>query len=350
MKIEETQKLWMSDVLIPDIFVTDYLPLLSPEAVKVYLYAKHVAMNHMKISSAELLTHLSMDEAHFKDALLDLAQHNVIALLSAGDKFYLNDLKELELQRQFVTNQEPEMSAGLKELLNEEYKTELMEQISDTFYHGMMGISQARIIDECLHDFGFEPEIVYALFSEAMAKSKLNQYKYIRGIAKAWHDNGVRTYAELKTISKRRDDIKRLSKRVGKKLNRTMTEPDEELVRHWLYDLGYDFSIISLALDNSVKTSNPNLNYYNRFLEDWHTAGAKTVAEVKAYEQQRAEAMKQKRAAAAGASKGGFGGFTQRQYDEAEIATLYEQLTEDELNTAAPEPGDLSEENTAHAE
>lgn len=349
MKIEETQKLWMSDVLIPDIFITDYLPLLSPEAVKVYLYAKHVAINRIKISSAELLAHLSMEEGPFKDALLDLAQHKVIALLSAGDKFYLNDLKELELQRQFVSNKEPEMSEGLKALLNEEYKTELMEQISDTFYHGMMGISQARIIDECLHDFGFESEIVYALFSEAMAKSKLNQYKYIRSIAKAWHDNGVRTYSELKTISKRRDEIKRLAKRVGKKLNRTMTEPDEELVRHWLYDLGFDFSIISLALDNSVKSSNPNLNYYNRFLEDWHSAGVKTVAEVKAYEQQRAEAMKQKRSAAAGVTKGGFGGFTQRQYDEAEIATLYEQLTEDELKDSGQAAAILSSEDARHA-
>ncbi len=333
MRIEETQKLWMSDVLIPNIFITDYLPLLSPEAVKVYIYAKHVSLNHVKLSSADLLTHLAMSEEQFKTALLDLAQHKVISLLSTGDKFLLNDLKELELQRQFTTNQEPELSEGLKQLLNEEFKTELMQQISETFYHGMMGISQARIIDECLHSFGFEPEIVYALFSEAMAKNMLNQYKYIKGIALAWHENGVRTYAELQSFSKRRDVIKRLSKRVGKKLNRSMTEPDTEMVKHWHVDLGFDFPIISLALDNSVRTSNPNLNYYNRFLEDWHAAGLKTVAEIKAYEEARSAAYRQKRSAATtGTSRGGFGGFTQRQYDDAEIASLYEQFSDEELS------------------
>ncbi len=347
MKIEETQKLWMSDVPIPDIFITDYLPLLSPEAVKVYLYAKHVALKHIKINSAELLTHLSMDEQRFKDALLDLAQHNVIALLSTGERFMLNDLKDLELQRQLLSDKTPELSDGLKNILNEAYKTDLMEQISDTFYHGMMGISQARIIDECLHDFAFEPEIVYALFSEAMAKSKLNQYKYIRGIAKAWHENGVKTYTDLQKVSKRRDEVKRLSKRVGKKLNRSMTEPDEALVKHWLYNLGYDFTIISLALENSVKSSNPNLNYFNRFLEDWHAAGLKTATEIKAYEQKRAEEQKQKRKTGVAALRGGF---MQREFDESETTSLFQEFSEEELlSAAAQEDQTAAKKSGAHA-
>lgn len=333
MKIEETQKLWMSDVLIPDIFITDYLPLLSSDAVKVYLYAKHVARNRVNLTSNELLTHLTLSEEQFKNALLDLAQHQVISLLSTGDKFLLNDLKEIEFQKQYHAERQPELSDGLKELLNEEHKTELMEQISDTFYHGMMGISQARIIDECLHLYGFEPPTVYALFSEAMAKSKLNQYKYIRGIAEAWHAKGVRTYEDLQTISKHRDEIKRLSRRIGKKLNRNMTEPDEELVKHWRFDLGFDFAIISLALDKSVKSSNPNLNFFNSILEDWQKADLKTAAEVKEYEKSRAAQLTAKKAATS-SGRLNKGSFTQREYDEAEIAKLYGEFSAEELGLA----------------
>ncbi len=336
MKIEETQKLWMSDVLIPDIFITDYLPLLSSDAVKVYLYAKHVARNRVNLTGTELLAHLTLSEEQFKTALFDLAQHQVISLLSAGDKFLLNDLKEIEFQKQYTAERQPELSEGLKELLNEEHKTELMEQISDTFYHGMMGISQARIIDECLHRFGFEPQTIYALFSEAMAKSKLNQYKYIQGIAEAWHAKGVKSYEDLQTISKRRDEIKRLSRRVGKKLNRNMSEPDEEMVRHWRFDLGYDFSIISLALDKSVKSANPNLNYFNSILEEWEKAGLKTAADVKDYEKSRAAqlALKKSTGAAGRLSKGSF---TQRDYEEAEVAKLYEEFSAEELGLAESE-------------
>jgi hypothetical protein len=38
MQLEENQKLFLSDTLVPDIFILEYLPSLGGLAVKVYIY------------------------------------------------------------------------------------------------------------------------------------------------------------------------------------------------------------------------------------------------------------------------------------------------------------------------
>lgn len=329
MKIEDSAKLWMSDMLIPVLFVTDFLPCLSPSAVKVYLYAKHVSRCRRELRTAELLGHLGMGEKEFKDALLDLAQHQVINLLGQedGERFVLNDLKEMELQKQLREAAQPKLSAELSERVRPELG-DFAHQIQETYYHGMMGAGQRNLIERCIREYGFDLNVIYALFSESEAAGKLNQIKYIEAIAKAWHEKGIREYAQLKALFKRRDEVKRLARRVGKKLKRTMGEPEEEMIRHWAFDLGFNFQIINLALDRSVRVANPGMNYFNRILEDWHKAGLKEAEEIEAYERAREAKHRARRAVG---EKGAAAGYSQRAYSQGEIDALYVQLSPEEL-------------------
>ena len=74
-----------------------------------------------------------------------------------------------------------------------------------------------------LDRFGFEPEVVYALFQECARRNKLNSKAYIAKVAESWASRSIVTYADLNRYFLSYEQITRLGKKIGRKLRRTMT-------------------------------------------------------------------------------------------------------------------------------
>ncbi|HBP38207.1 MAG TPA: DNA replication protein DnaD [Clostridiales bacterium] len=341
MQIDESRKLLLSDTLVPDIFILEYLPSLGGLAVKLYVYLLLAARTGRGVSEQDLARRLGTDDDTFKAALLELVSRDLIAIKDKG--LDILDIKAAEIERAYrpKTASAPLETASAQEKFNQREK--LLADIAKTFFQGLMSPSWYGEIDSWFDRYHFEPEVIYALFQECARRNKLDSKAYISKVAENWSARGITSFNDLNSYFLAFDKVSKISKKVGRKLRKNMTEYDEEIVTRWIDKLGYDFDIIELALRKTTRISNPNLEFIDRILEEWFSHQLKDAEAVKAYESAkatRAGAGRAGRDDAAGGSAGkagNVGNFTQRQYSSEFLEGFYENVSEDPETASAPD-------------
>ena len=73
----------------------------------------------------------------------------------------------------------------------EEMRKELMSRISNAFYDGIMSYSKYKLIDKCIEEYAFEPQVVYALFSDAYFDGYINSDEDLNNVAALWSAKGL---------------------------------------------------------------------------------------------------------------------------------------------------------------
>jgi DnaD/phage-associated family protein len=142
-------------------------------------------------------------------------------------------------------------------------------------------------IDNWFTQYRFDPQVVYALFNECMRRKKLDSKAYISKVALNWSKQGIVSYDDLNRYFLTYDKVIKLSKKVGQKLRKNITEYDEEIVAGWVDKMKYDFDIVDIALKKTSKLSNPNLEYANKLLEEWFSKGLVTTEQIIEYEKDK---------------------------------------------------------------
>lgn len=277
MRVKFNSSLHLSDTLVPDLFISDYMIKLSGNAIRCYL-ALLLTFQHgnRRVTPLELAQRLGTDENSIEKALSELQQLQII-LIQSG-QIELLDLKLKEIKRNFSQKKS-------KENLNEKNVSQreaIINQINDTFFQGVMSLGYYTKIDEWFSRYQFEPEVVYAIFSEAASRNKLDGPGYVSGIADNWAANGVKTYRQLNQYYKDYETHRAIIKKIREKLNinNRFSVYQEEMVGKWLNEYNYDFSIIELALAETINLSSPNLKYVDSILTNWYKKGLTTVVEI----------------------------------------------------------------------
>ena len=313
MQIDEARKLLYSDTLVPDVFIQDYLPELSGNAVKIYLYILQVSREHKQVSSGEIGRRLGMDLDTMKAALLELVNRGIIAYDTDKKLITLQDIKDMAVEKYYrprTSAQPSELSEHLRE--NPE-RSEVIDNINSSYFSGKMGYSWYNAIDDLFEIYGFEAEVVYVLFKECADRGKLKK-SYLKAVAENWAKQGVRCYADYCSYKTDYEEVQRIADHVGKTLRKHMTEPDVQMVRTWINDYGADQAIIDIALERATAIRTPNLKYFDAILKEWHEHELTTPEAIRAYESKGAGQRRQ--------SKGGpvrvssVGNFNQRDYDD----------------------------------
>ncbi len=328
MHIEESRKLLVSDTLVPDIFITEYLPVLGGLAVKIYIYGLLVVRSRKTITENELSTRMGTDNETIKTALTELASHELITFTEKG--FDFNDVKAQEIEKIYKprTSQTP-LNLLSATILSEREK--MMSDISKTFFSGVMSPSWYCEIDNWFDRYRFDPQVVYALFNECKRRKKLDSKAYIAKVAQNWSTHGIVTYQDLNAYFLSYDKINKIFKKVGQKLRKNITEFDEELITKWVEKMGFEFDVIEIALRKTSKLASPNLDFTNKILEEWFSHQLKTVLEVQQFEAKRSAKYYANREENAHSPKswdkkpGNVANFEQREYS----AEYYEQMLDD---------------------
>ncbi|NLW11435.1 MAG: DnaD domain protein [Clostridiaceae bacterium] len=334
MKLDENQKLLLSDTLVPDIFITEYLPALDGLAVKVYVYLLLALRKNRKVSENDLARRMGTDKENIKIALLALSDVKLVEINSEG--MTICDVKAQEIERIY----RPKTASTPLEMMAQSnvfsQREQLIRDISKTFFQGLMSPSWYAEIDSWFDRYHFEPEVVYALFQECSRRNKLDNRAYITKVAENWSARKIITYQDLNDYFVSYEKIKQITKKIGRKLRKSMTEYDEEIVSRWVEKMGYEFEIIEIALRKTVKISQPNLAYIDRILQEWFSHQLRDVTAINAYETDKAA----KYGAAAGsksrgpAGAGNIGNFAQRDYSEDFLNEFYEPLTKEDSKGA----------------
>ncbi|MHB1483415.1 MAG: DnaD domain-containing protein [Saccharofermentanales bacterium] len=328
MQIDESKKLLFSDTLVPDIFITEYLPVLGGLAIKIYIYSHLLIRTRKIITENELAAKMGTDYETVKAALIELATHDLVSLTEKG--FTINDIKSQEIEKIYKlrTSQDP---TGLLSESTVSEREKMMSDINKTFFFGIMSPSWYCEIDNWFDKYRFDPQVVYALFNECKRRKKLDSKAYISKVAQNWSEHGIVSYQDLNEYFLSYDKINKIFKKVGQKLHKNITEYDEELISKWVEKMGMEFEIIDIALRKTSKLANPNLEFTNKVLEEWFSNQLKTIPEIMEFEEKKAKKYFASQKGDTNPAKtgdrkpGNVANFQQREYS----AEYFEQMIED---------------------
>lgn len=341
MQIDESRKLLLSDTMVPDIFILEYLSELSGLAVKIYLFLLMTARTNRSITEQDLSRRLGENNDLIKTALLELAQAELLTI--SGRSIELTDIKAKEIERTYRVRTSSELAENGETDPRFAKREKLLTDISRTFFQGLMSPSWYREIDNWFDRYGFEPEVIYALFQECARRNKLDSKAYITAVAENWHKRGIISFNDLNQYFLDHEKVRKVSRKVSRKLRKNMTEYDDEMVARWVEQLGYDFDVIDLALRKTTKLSHPNLSFIDRILQEWFEHQLHDVEAIKVYEQEKAARLAKERQTESKGDAGnksagkGLANFEQRSYSKEYLNGFYETIDADETESKESE-------------
>ena len=317
MKLEQNDTpLLFSNTELPDIFFTEYLSQTNGDYIKVYLYMVFLSKYGKDIKVNDLSKKLELDFKIIQDAIKYWEDIGVITKKTTG--YIINNIQEIELHKLY----KPKVSLSaeaLKETEKNQHRAKAIENINNRFFQGIMSPSWYSDIDLWFKKYGFEEEVMFALFNYCYSRSALHR-NYIIAVADAWHKNNIKTFDELDIYYQKQEKLNILYKNVSKKLgyNSPLTQYEQAYIEKWSVDYGFSFEIIEIALKKTTSKSNPNFDYLNKLLSDWHERGFKTVSDIENFLSQ----LKQKKKDIKDLEKkSGYQNYEQRKYDN--LDSLY---------------------------
>ena len=292
--ILQEMKIDLGDTPIENIFINDYMPLADGTYVKVYLMGyKYARDKQVNFNNETIATNLKMPLSDVLNAWNYWEKEGIIIKHETDEEY--NYLVEFVNLKQFyidnvykhIAKNVPEKNNYVdnEELINSNRNNEnkkMMEEIEQIFGRPLK-ISEKQKIVTWLNSYKMKPSIMTQAFSYCINNKKVKRFNYIESVVCAWHDEGVKDIDTMVEYLEKRNDRFSMYSRISKSLgfNRTLTEAEMKTIDRWLDDWKFSMEMILKCLENSTKINNPNLNYFDKIMSEWHKNGFKTIDDLK---------------------------------------------------------------------
>ena len=310
MKLEQNDlSLIFSQTSIPDVFFTEYLSQATGDFIKVYLYLSFLSKYNKDVKINDLSKKLELPLKVIQDAIKYWEDLGLLIRKNQG--FIVVNIQEIELNKVY----KPKISmssSDIKRIQESKSRATVIDTINNEFFQGVMSPSWYGDIDLWFKKYGFDEEVMLALFRYCFNKSALHR-SYITTVAEAWSKNNVKTFSDLDLYYQKQEKIKIIANSIKKKLrlSRNLSIYEEAYVEKWNITYGYNMDIIDLALKKTTSKYNPSFEYIDKILTDWHEKGFKTVDKILVYiENQKNKPVQKDEKSKKGSS------FSQRPYDD----------------------------------
>lgn len=322
MFFESYKSILYSDTQVPDIFITEYMPLLNCDSVKVYLYCLFLSKHGKNASTEEFAKSLGLETVKVKECITQLENLGVLSWKENG--IVLHDLKEKEIKKMYRLKTTSTPEEAISNCGKNKKRNQIIYTINNTFFQGVMSPSWYTDIDAWFDRYKFDEDVMLSLFQYCFDQKGLVK-PYIEKVAENWKSRNIRNSFDLDNYSIEYKKFKDVRGKIVKKLklNRNLTEYEEEYVTKWVMDYGYNFEIIELALKKTTSKTNPNFNYLNSIISDWHNNNLKTKEDILKYEAARKikNSAKKTNAVSPVPQKENY---EQRKYNDDYLNSLYE--------------------------
>ena len=322
MKLEQNDKsILFSTTEIPDVFFTEYLSSTNGDFIKVYLYIFFLSKYNRDIKLADVAKALSLPFKTIQEAFDYWENLDVIIKKPKG--YIVNSLQEIELNKLYSpkVNISPE---DLEKNSKNEYRAKAIENINSLYFQGIMSPSWYSSINLWFKKYGFDEQVMLALFDYCFNKSALHK-NYVQTVADAWGKNNIRTFTDLDNYFEKQEKLNTIKKSISKKLgyHKDLSQFESAYVEKWIVDYGYDMSIIDLALKKTTSKVNPTFDYFDKLISSWHDRNLKSVSEIQNF----MEEMKAKNKSVKELEKKAtFNSYNQRDYKD--LDAMYENMQE----------------------
>ena len=282
MKLEQNDlSMLFSSTDLPDVFITEYLSEAPGEYIKVYLYMLFLSKYSKDIKLNDLSKKIAVPLNIIQEAIKYWEESEVITRKGTG--YIVNNIQEIELNKLYS----PKLTISKETIQNMEKdksRSNAIEAINSMFFQGIMSPSWYSDIDLWFKKYEFDEEVMIALFRYCFEKSALHK-NYVKAVADAWHGNNIKTFSDLEEYDENNEKIKKAKKSICKKLglNRNLTQYEEAYIEKWLQEYKYNLETIDLALKKTTSKSNPNFDYIDKIITDWHDRKLLNSDDVKNY-------------------------------------------------------------------
>lgn len=282
MKLEQNDKSFLfSNTEIPDVFFTEYLSQSSGDFIKVYLYILFLSKYNKEIKLNDLSKKLNLSIKTIQEALKHWENLSVITKKTNG--YIVNDLQELELHNLYS----PKLTASPEDIeknSKNQYRAKAIENINNSCFQGMMSPSWYNDIDLWFSKYGFDEQVMIALFNYCLERSALHR-NYVQTVAESWSKNNIKNFTDLDNYYQKQEKLTLIKKSISKKLglSRLLTQYESAYIEKWVIDYGYNFDVIEIALKKTTSKINPNFDYLDKLITDWHDRGFKTSSEIQTF-------------------------------------------------------------------
>ena len=282
MKLEQNDlSMLFSSTDLPDVFITEYLSEAPGDYIKVYLYMLFLSKYGKDIKLNDLSKKIAVPLNIIQEAIKYWEEAAVITKKGTG--YIVNNIQEIELNKLYS----PKLTVSKETIQNMEKdksRSNAIEAINSMFFQGIMSPSWYSDIDLWFKKFEFDEEVMIALFRYCFEKSALHK-NYVKAVADAWHGNNIKTFSDLEEYDENNEKIKRAKKSISKKLGltRNLTQYEEAYIEKWLQEYKYNLEVIDLALKKTTSKSNPNFDYIDKIITDWHDRKLLNSDDVKNY-------------------------------------------------------------------
>ena len=282
MKLESSDlSSLFSNTLIPDIFFSEYLSEASGDFIKVYLYMLFLSKYDKDIKINDLSKKLVLPVKTIQDAIKYWEDKCLITKKNTG--YVVNSIQEIELHKLY----KPKTALSAEQLqksAENQKRAKAIDFINNKYFSGLMPTTWYPEIELWFKKYGFDEEVMIALFGYCFDMSALHK-NYVQAVAEAWNKNNIKNFNDLDLYYEKQEKLKVIAKTISKKLglSRSLTQYEYAYIEKWVIDYGYSLDIIEIALKKTTSKANPNFDYLDKLLSDWHDRGFKTANDIQTF-------------------------------------------------------------------
>jgi len=283
MKLIRQKNKIFDELPLSGLFVSEYLPGLSGDAVRLYLTLMYYEAQGLDADADMVARVLGVDRSVIDAGMIELESKGLIA--REGNAVYLQNLPERHVQDRYNPRSVPKNYPQKGDPASES-RVHLLRAISERFFGGQMSQAWYSDILFWIEKYGFCDEVVFMIFQQNVDKPFSRSY--LGKVMEEYGKRGIKTVEQMNDWLARREEYVKVRSKVARNLKlNPMTVYQERYVEKWFYDYGYGFDIIDLALTEAAGMKAPSFTLYDKILTSWHDAELTDAVQVKEYIKKR---------------------------------------------------------------
>lgn len=250
---------------VENLFINESMIDAPSDYVKVYLYGLYTSKYQKEKTVKDISRTLNMEISVVDMAFSYWEELGLIKKIYRGEEYDIQYVSQRDL-----------LYGNVKEetLLEREEFTDLA--LKDIYSLIEKKLGRPLSIDEydkikCWkRDLKATKDVIIEAILYCTSRGK-NNINYIEKVILSWVKEGIKTKEDvenhLEEVGERQEEYKKILKSLG--LNRNATQAEKDLMDTWFNDMHFNLNRILEACARTISTSNPNLRYVNKILENW---------------------------------------------------------------------------------
>lgn len=280
---KQVREAFLFDTKVENLFISEYMIAAPGDFVKVYLFALMYSELEEDMNNEMIAKQLNLQIEDVLKAWTYWEGLGVVKKIveNPADKFRyqveLLNLKELMYGKNAKRKKTANAITEETKVLLEDKSIKEMYATIEKVTGRLLGGKEPVEIMTWISEHGATPEMVLYAYSYCVKTRKKDNVKYIGAVVKEWAMKGLFDSEKIEKYLEEVDNRHYLYKRILKSLGfvRNATEEEQRLIDSWFDEMGYTVEKILEACSKTSGIPNPNMNYVNKILRNWHEGNGK---------------------------------------------------------------------------